>query len=148
LKCRYSYCKHDGEVLKDEAVKEGNCYYHKDCLEEKTIKQQIEEYYLANMPSTTLQILRKVVKQLVHEKNTPADYVLFVLKYININNKPINNPFGLVNYCSDYKLKNEYSHKNATNKYKDIKNNIINNIDDKEIKFTYNSDESKWLKIL
>ena len=41
MKCRYSYCKHDNEVSKEDAVKEGNSYYHKDCLEEKTIKQQI-----------------------------------------------------------------------------------------------------------
>ena len=32
VKCRYSHCKHDTkEIPKDEAYKNGNAYYHKDC---------------------------------------------------------------------------------------------------------------------
>ena len=84
MKCRYSYCKHGGEVSKEDAIKEGGSYFHKDCHKEKQLKQQIEEYYLSNMPPCTLQILRKVIKQLIHEKNMEAEYVflVYVLIYL------------------------------------------------------------------
>ena len=109
MKCRYSYCKHGGEVNKEEAIKEGSSYFHKDCYKEKQLKQQIEEYYLSNMPPCTLQILRKVIKQLIHEKNIEAEYMLFVLNYITNNKKPINNPFGLANYCNEGRVRSEYN---------------------------------------
>jgi hypothetical protein len=149
VKCKYPYCKHNGEVSKEEAIKVGNSYFHKDCYHEKQIKQEVEEYYLNNMPSCTLQILRKVIKQLIHEKNNSADYVLFVLKYIKNNNKPINNPFGLINYCNDFKLKNQFDKELVKEKYKEINNLNEFNIDkENEVKFTYKIDKKKLTDIL
>ena len=148
MKCRYSYCKHDNEVSKEEAVKEGNCYYHKDCLEEKTIKQQIEEYYLNNMPSCTLQILRKVIKQLIHEKNNPARYVLFVLNYIHKNNKSINNPFGLASYCNEGRLKTEFKNKEISIKYKEVKKDLDDKLNINEMKFNYKPTTKKWTDLI
>lgn len=151
MKCKYSYCKYNGEVDKDLAIKIGNSYFHKECIHEKQTKQEIEEYYLKNLPQCTLQILRKVIKQLIHEKLNSADYVLFVLKYIKTNNKTINNPFGLINYCNDNRLKNEFKKHLIKEKYKEIKNNnILNtaNDDDDEIKFTYNIDKKRITDIL
>jgi hypothetical protein len=149
MKCKYTYCHHGGEVNKDEAIKIGNLYFHKDCYHEKQTKQEIEDYYLKNMPSCTLQILRKVIKQLIHEKSNSADYVLFTLKYIKSNNKPINNPFGLINYCNDYKLKNEFDKQLINEKYKLVKS--INELDidtENEVKFTYQPSKKKVTDIL
>jgi hypothetical protein len=148
MKCKYSYCHHGGEVEKEEAVKIGNSYFHKDCYHEKELKQQIEEYYLNNMPSCTLQILRKVIKQLIHEKNNSADYILFVLEFIHKNNKPINNPFGLINYSNDYKLKNEFKKITIRDEYnKTINTNKLNTSDD-SIVFTYTPTNKKITDIL
>ena len=124
MKCRYSYCKHGGEVNKEEAIKDGNSYFHKDCYEEKQLKQSIEEYYISNMPSCTLQILRKVIKQLIHEKNNEAKYVMFVLEYIYKNKKPINNPFGLMNYCNDGIIKSEFKKLNIKKQYDEMNKSI------------------------
>ena len=101
------------------------------------------------MPSCTLQILRKVIKQLIHEKNNSADYVLFVLECIHKNNKPINNPFGLINYCNDYKLKNEFNKQLIKEKYKEINDvNELNIDSENEVKFTYKSNKKKVTDIL
>lgn len=148
MKCKYSYCNHGGEVEKEEAIKVGNSYFHKDCYHEKQLKQEIEEYYLNNMPACTLQILRKVIKQLIHEKNNSADYILFVLEFIHKNNKPINNPFGLINYSNDYKLKNEFKKIAIRDEYnKTINTNKLNTSDD-SIVFTYNPTNKKITDIL
>jgi len=148
MKCKYSYCSHGGEVEREEAVKSGNSYFHKDCYHEKELKQQIEEYYLSNMPTCTLQILRKVIKQLIHEKNNSADYILFVLEFIHKNNKPINNPFGLINYSNDYKLKNEFKKITIRDEYnKTININKLNTSDD-SIVFTYTPTNKKITDIL
>lgn len=134
MKCKYSYCKFDGEVDKKDAIKIGNLYYHKECLCEKELKQQIENYYIKNMPSCTLQILRKVIKQLIHEKNVDADFVLYTVKYIKKNNKPINNPFALLNYCNDNRIISEYKDNIVKERYKKI-NNF--NSGDENISFQY-----------
>lgn len=149
MRCRYGdNCKYGGEVDKKIAVKDGNAYYHKECLKEKKLKQQIEEYYMVNMPSTTLAILRKVIKQLLNN-NKSAEYILFTLKYIKKNNKPINNPFGLMNYCNDYKIYEEFKKDIIDEKYKELKNNISKNIyihDD--VKFTYKPKNKKITDII
>jgi hypothetical protein len=148
MKCKYSYCHHGGEVDKESAIKVGNSYFHNDCYHEKELKQQIEEYYLKNMPSCTLQILRKVIKQLIHEKNNSADYVLFVLNYIHKNNKPINNPFGLVNYCNEGRLKTEFNNREISIKYKEVKKDLDNKSEVQEMKFDYKPTTKKWTDLI
>lgn len=138
MKCRYSYCKHGGEVNKDIAVKDGNSYYHKECLNEKLLKVEIENYYIQNMPSVALQLLRKAIKQIIHDKNISAELVLFALHYIKDNNKPLNSPFGLTYYCEDNKIQDLYKKEMIKKQYKKI--NINNNFDIAEeniVKFTY-----------
>ena len=149
MKCRYSYCKHGGEVDKEKAVKEGNSYYHEGCLREKQLKSDIEQYYLENMPSTTLQLIRKIIKQLIHEKNISADYVLFVLKYIKTNNKPINNPFGLINYCGDNRIYTLFNKQEVNKKFKEFqKVNEYIPSENIEVKFTYKNSKKKITDII
>lgn len=148
MKCRYKYCKCGGEVDKDEAIKEGNSYYHKTCIKEKQLKQDIEDYYLSNMPQATLQILRKVIKQLIHDKGMSAEYVLYVLKYISNNHKPINNPFGLINYCNDKRISDLFEKQITINKYKKIKEQKEEIIEIREMNFTYKKPNTKWTDLL
>ena len=149
MKCRYSYCKHGGEVDKEKAIKEGNSYYHEDCLKEKRLKCEIEQYYINNMPPTTTQLIRKVIKQLIHEKGNSADYLLFVLKYIKENNKPINNPFGLVNYCSDNRTYMLFHKQEINKEFKQLDMNVeyVPN-ENMEIKFTYKKGNKKITDII
>ena len=124
MKCGYNKCKCGGIVEKEVAVKLGNRYYHKDCYEEKKDKQEIEEYYLNNMPQTTLVMLRKVINQLIEKNGYNTKYILFTIKYIVKNKKPINSPFGLVNYCNDKRIFQEYKNIEINNKYNNIKKEI------------------------
>lgn len=119
MKCRYGdNCKFDGEVKKEESIKEGTAYYHKECLEEKKIKVKIEEYYLENMPQTTMSLLRKVIKQLIRDKGYEASYVLYVCEWIVKNRKPIRVPFGLINYCTNDYIYQEWNKKKINLEYK------------------------------
>jgi hypothetical protein len=71
------------------------------------------------------------------------------LKYIKSNNKPINNPFGLINYCNDYRLKNEFDKQLINEQYKLVKSINELNIDaENEIKFTYKPSKKKVTDIL
>lgn len=146
MKCKYSYCKYGGEVKKEDAIKIGNSYFHKQCNHEKIIKQEIEEYYIKNMPTTALQLLRKVIKQIIHDNKYEADYLFFVLKYIKNNNKTLNNPFGLINYCNDGKLVDLYNKQIINKQYNNIKENIkIEEINKTE--FRYKPIDKKWTDI-
>lgn len=149
IKCKYSYCKHEtNEVTKEDAIKEGNCYYHKDCYKEKILKKEIEEYWNDNMPSASLQILRKVIKQLIHDKKAPADFVLFVMKYIKKNNKPINNPFGLINYCGNKDIRELYKKMIINQKYTKLKSEDNNEIYIEKVNFTYKPSKKKITDII
>lgn len=147
MKCGYGKnCKHGGEVDKDLATKVGNKYYHEDCIHEKEGKIEIEKYYLENLPPTTLPVLRKSIKQLL-EKGMSVDYILYVEKYIVTNNKPINSPFGLVNYCLDYKLKNQFEKEEINKKYKELETSDENYVAE-EVTFTYKPSNKNMFDII
>lgn len=150
MKCRYKYCKNNNEVSKEDAIKLGTAYYCKDCYKEKTLKQEIEQYYLDNFPSTTIQVLRKVINQLLYKNNYEVEYILFILKKIHINNLKINNPFGIKSYCDEGRNKNEWNNKKINKKFKNIKENFIpeQNEVDKGVIFTYKSDKKKWTDLI
>lgn len=149
MKCRYKYCHNNNEVNKDDAIKEGSAYYCKECFNEKQLKQQIEQYYSTNMPSTAIQILRKVINQLLYKNNYDADYVLYILKKIHNNNLKINNPFGLINYCNDGRNLDQWKKEKTNEEFKSIKNDLIHYDSEKnEIKFTYKPNEKKWTDLI
>lgn len=45
MKCRYKYCKHGGEVNKEDAVVDGNAYFHPDCYRAKMAMKEILSIY-------------------------------------------------------------------------------------------------------
>ena len=138
MKCRYKYCKHGGEVDKSIAIKEGTAYYHKECLYEKNMKNKIEEYWFNNFPNVTISILRKVMNQLINDNKIDVDYIMFTMKYIRKFNKPINSPFGLLNYCNDNNIKQSYKKEIINKKYNDMKDKIDSvEISSEEVKYTY-----------
>lgn len=119
MKCRYKNCKLDNEVSKEDAVKEGNYYYHKECLREKNIKKEIVDFWNSNMPQATTMALNTAIKQLIDNRRS-AEYVLFVLQYIHKNKKPINSPYGVINYCNNTYLEKEYNDMVIKNRYKEM----------------------------
>ena len=82
FKCRWSHCKHGGEVRLDDAVKDGSSYYHKDCYEEKQNIKRIMDLYVERVdPKPIFSLLRKTVNDLVFKDGFGADYTLFALRY-------------------------------------------------------------------
>lgn len=136
-------------MSKEEAIKEGNSYYCKECHNEKTVKQQIEQYYTVNLPTTAIQLLRKVINQLLYTNSYEAEYILFIIKKIHINKLKINNPFGLVSYCNEGRNITEWRTKKASQEYLKIKDNI-NQYDENEnkVEFSYKPNNKKFTDLI
>jgi len=101
------------------------------------------------MPTTAIQLLRKVINQLLNDSNYDAEYVLFILKKIHVNKLKINNPFGLGSYCNEGRNITEWKKIKTNEEYKNnIKDKIINNDKKEEIKFTYKENNKKWTDLI
>jgi len=147
MKCGYGQnCKCGEEVDRNLGIKAGNKYYHKECYHEKELKAMVENFYIENFPKTTLPILRKVIKQFLLKNE--IDYLYYIVKYIKDNNKPINSPFALLNYCNDYRIINSYNNLKISKEYKDVKNKIESNIDENTTIFTYKINNKKITDII
>ncbi len=106
FKCRWSHCKHGGEVRLDDAVKDGSSYYHKDCYEEKQNIQKIMDLYVERVdPNPIFSLLRKTVNDLVFKDGFGADYTLFALKYCLDNGWKVKHVPGLRYVVRDDKAK-------------------------------------------
>ena len=82
MKCRWSHCKHGGEVDKSEAVQVGSAYYHKDCYTEKKSIEDISAVYTERVdPNPIIPAIRKVINDLVFNKGYDAEYLLYAVKY-------------------------------------------------------------------
>lgn len=148
MKCRYNHCSHNNDVKKEDAIKEGNSYYCKDCYKEKTTKQEIEKYYLENFPTTMLPLLRKAINKLINESNFEAEYVLFIVKKVHINGLKMNNPYGLGYYCAEGRYITEWKTKKTNIEYQSIKKEIIQVNDEDRVKFTYAPSNKKWTDLI
>lgn len=148
MKCRYSHCTHNFIVEKEDAIKDGNSYFHKDCFLEKSLKQEIEAYYIKNLPQTAIQLLRKVINTLLYTNNYEAGYVLFIIKKIHVNNLVINNPFGIAYYCNEGRNIKEWNKIQTNIEFKNIKNEIVQNNEEDKVKFTYTPNSKKWTDMI
>lgn len=147
IKCRYKYCKNGGQVEKEDAIKDGG-YYCKSCYKEKVLKQEIETYYIENLPQTAIQLLRKAINTLLYTNNYEAGYVLFIIKKIHVNNLVINNPFGVAYYCNEGRNIKEWKKIQTNIEFKSIKNEIVQTNDEDKVKFTYKPNSKKWTDMI
>lgn len=123
MKCRYQYCKQNHEVEKEEAIRDGKSYYHKECYQEMMIKRDICDLYLTTFGKQTKEgtgMVNKCVKQIVHDKGFEAEYLYFVLEKIIERKKKIYNVFGLHLYINDGNIKRAYD-----NKYKNLYGDFV-----------------------
>ncbi len=108
MKCGSSCCKLGGEVSKDEAIKVGTRYWHKECLHEKEVKQEIEKYWLENInKGTVIQLLRKAIKDLCFLYE--ADYIYYLLTSVKGKGINLSYPMGLKKIADDNRFKDEWS---------------------------------------
>lgn len=109
VKCRYKYCPYGGKVDKEEAVKDGNMYYHKQCWQEKKEKNNIRQTYKMLIDKDVDDaLLNKVINDIIHNKGVNTDYLLYVIEYIANNNMEINTPMGLHFYVKNQTIYEQY----------------------------------------
>jgi hypothetical protein len=148
MKCKYKYCKNNNEVSKDNAIKIGNSYYCKECYKEKCDKEKIEKLILEKLPTSVIAIVRKVINQLIYDKGYNSDYVVFIASKILKENMALNNPFGIIGYCSNNYNYKEWQSKIVNEKFFDLKNDMENmNHSNEEVTFNIKQNK-KWTDII
>lgn len=109
--CRYRNCLHDDKKLYiSDAVKEGNMYYHPDCLQtKKEIKQIIDLFVEKVNPNPVYSQLQAVIKNIVFTKKVPSEFLLFGLRYYIKNKLNLNYPQGLYYVIQNKDVKAAYA---------------------------------------
>jgi len=105
MKCNYKYCPYSGQVEKEEAIKIGNKYYHKNCHENQLQwKQFIDIYdkYIKPKTQEGYQMIAKGLKQLI-EKESDVTYLVYVLCQVIKQRKPLRAVFGLHYYLNQFR---------------------------------------------
>lgn len=108
MKCRYKHCKLGGEVEKEDAIKVGNAYYHKECRREIEHKKQIEElYYNRFKLQENIRQVRATINKYVSEYGT--EYILHILN----QDIKLNSIYGVSYYLKDNRFKQSFEKEKA-----------------------------------
>jgi len=106
MKCGYNNCKLGGQVEKEDSVKIGGRYYHKECENKKVIKSECSDKLIS------IGMIPKLVgiflKKIVDDEGVDLDYLQFTIDYIILHKLKLTNPYGVKYYMGDYKIKAEY----------------------------------------
>lgn len=130
MKCVYSMCNNLG-VCTEEKVKVGSKYYCKECYDEKQGKDEIRRKLLQMLKTETVKNVNTVIKDLVHRKNIPYQYILFTLDKIQNKNLALNYARGLIYYLNNIDIKREYEDMILNDKF----NKMIKEEENKEEEF-------------
>lgn len=120
--CKYTNCLHDDkEIKKEEAVKSGSAYYHKDCLQTKDdIKEIIKLFKECINPNPVYAQLQSVIKNIIFIKGIQSDFLLFGLRYYIEHKIPLNYPQGLYYVIQNKDVANAYN----KSKIKDVRKSV------------------------
>lgn len=134
MKCRYKHCKLGGEVEKEDAVKIGNMYYHKECRKEMDDKKEIERLYYEKFGlNEHVGQIRRAINNYVAEYD--MDYILFVMN----QSIKLNSIFGVSYYLRDKRLKDDFNKAKA----KTIKFDIDKAKTEESREFTLNKKKTR-----
>lgn len=100
MKCRYSHCPYGGEVAKEDAVKDGNRYYHPDCKQKVEMRKEMVRIVTEINPNIVQKELGRTLNTLLYNREISFDYVLRAIKYAS------HAGIMLYNAASVYKLMN------------------------------------------
>ena len=145
-KCAYKQCKLGGKVNKSIAVKKGNRYYHRECLNELHNKEQIRKLFLEHINSTeVISLLNRTINNIIDVKKVPSDFLLFALQYVIKNKLPLNHATGLYYIINNKKIKKEYMKQKAREINSKIKTTNVSA--NNEVKFNITIENNSWSKI-
>lgn len=110
VKCRFTGCKHETkEVRREDAVKIGTQYYHKDCYQTKLDIEETMTLFIQNVnPNVVVPQLRKVINTIVYEKGIESAVLLFGVKYYITHKINLNYPGGLYYVIQNKEMLKEY----------------------------------------
>lgn len=145
-KCAYKQCKLGGNVSKDIAVKKGNRYYHRECLNELHNKEQIRKLFLEHINSTeVISLLNRTINNIIDVKKVPSDFLLFALKYVIKNKLSLNHATGMYYIINNNNIKKEYMKQKAREINSKIKTTNVSA--NNEVKFNITIENNSWSKI-
>lgn len=139
--CKFGHCKHESkEIPKDEAVKIGNAYYHKDCAKNKNNTNLAIELFEQHVNANPVHAqLRAVINNILYTKNIDSDFLVFALRYYIEHRIPLRYPQGLY-YVIQNKEAAEAFEKKRAEKFKNVKVDLS---ETKEVEFTYRPTKQK-----
>lgn len=123
--CRFKDCKHTNkkiDISKDEYVKNGRSFYHKDCYSIKASEEEKEKAVSADMQliknlwieninqTVVISLLFKVLREYL-DRGVSSDYLVFVMQYVISHHCKLNHPFGFRYYIDNDSIKAEYKKK-------------------------------------
>lgn len=123
--CKYSSCLHESrEINKENAVKKGSSYYHKDCLQtQEEIKEIINLFKNHINPNPVYSQLQSVIKNIVFTKGLGSNFLLFGLRYYIENKIPLNYPQGLYYVVQNKDVVKAYQKKMADKAMSEFRQN-------------------------
>ena len=137
--CRYAKCKHNSKELpKEEAVKIGAAYYHKDCAKIKEDVETVVMLFINNVnPNTIVPQLRKVVNNIIFDKGIDSDFLVFALRYYIDNKYTLNYPGGLYYVIQNKTVLNAYASKIKKEQAIALQKANVQHIEEPKEQFTY-----------
>lgn len=146
MKCRYKNCRHGGTVEKEEAVKEGNAYFHIDCLKEKNNKAQIKEiyskYYQSNEPVMSINIgISKLCEKV------DSEFVLYCLCQWIRQKRELKSIYGLNYVVANKDLESAYKKSKASERVKEFEGEIAV-VETEPIQYHTENKPKRWTDIL
>lgn len=141
MKCRYNKCKLGGDVSKEDAVKEGTMYYHKECYEKKKAKDELR-VLMGKFPQRDINIS---LSKAIDESPFQVGFVEYVVK-----NKlsEFQNAYGLLYQMKIEKNYEDYVKREGQRVAFEINHAIKEmDIDTDILKFKYEPSPNKRLNI-
>lgn len=143
MKCRYTHCKLGGEVEKENAIKDGSMYYHKECYKKQTVKAEIR-----NILQSRKMIQRDIniaLKKAIDDEEYNVEYV----KFVATNRvKEITDPYKLLYQLKIDKNYEEYVKTNNVKQQLKVNQFIkTQEIDNKGFEFNIEMEKNKRLSI-
>lgn len=110
FKCRLSKCLHPDEpLLESIAVKDGNAYYHPDCLRTKNdIKEIIDVFTKRANPNVVYGVLGHVINEIVYNRKFDSSKLLWGINWVLDHGWNLRYPQGLYRVIQDVEWQEEY----------------------------------------
>lgn len=125
-KCAFPHCQHSScEIPRDEAVKVGARYMHKDCATVSEYMQKTVDLYYEQVSNTVvIKMLRSVLNNIIFKKKVDPKFLYFALDFAIKNKIPIKSPYSLHYLVDNSRIKDLWKKKAANEIVKQMQQEI------------------------